>query len=188
MSSAETRLAAHVARLEEALRFYADRSKYDNSGPSKWFPLCEDEGEIARAALSGTGEPDDRVLVPLAFPNMGGQTDLVAVPAAFLKSDGKASPDAADMRERAAKWAYDFIVNEHDNSTREGLAIRAERGIRALPLTESDELLCGARVEAAAVDMRERAAKEADKRRNTTGRCIAAAIRALPVTEGKADD
>ena len=47
-------LAARVAELEAGLRFYADRKGYDISGPSKYFPLSEDEGNVARALLGDT--------------------------------------------------------------------------------------------------------------------------------------
>src|SRR5688572_18073685 len=40
--------------MREALAFYADRKGYDTSGPSKWFPLIEDEGAVARKALESS--------------------------------------------------------------------------------------------------------------------------------------
>jgi hypothetical protein len=60
--------AAHIERLEEALRWYADRENYDNQiaisrgdGTCDYsLPVLEDEGRIARAALSISAEEEER--------------------------------------------------------------------------------------------------------------------------------
>jgi hypothetical protein len=48
--------AAVIEALTEALQFYADRSKYQHTGPSKYYPLADDEGNVARTALTRDGE------------------------------------------------------------------------------------------------------------------------------------
>lgn len=49
-------LEARNRELVEGLKFYADRSKYAHTGPSKYYPLVEDEGAVARALLTKVGE------------------------------------------------------------------------------------------------------------------------------------
>ncbi len=45
-------LEAQLVASREALAFYADRSKYQHPGSSRYFPLADDEGKVARAALA----------------------------------------------------------------------------------------------------------------------------------------
>jgi len=49
-----TAAEAREAKLREALRFYADRKGYAPTGPSKHFPLADDEGNVARQTLQET--------------------------------------------------------------------------------------------------------------------------------------
>jgi hypothetical protein len=49
-----TAAEAENAKLRDALRFYADRKGYAPTGPSKHFPLADDEGNTARQALQET--------------------------------------------------------------------------------------------------------------------------------------
>jgi hypothetical protein len=47
------RQAAEIARLREALHFYADRKRYRGNDTSRWTAVGDDEGRTARAALIG---------------------------------------------------------------------------------------------------------------------------------------